>query len=64
MSSSRTAMDKRQHPPVQKPQAPSTEAPVRRHGYTGRGAASALETLKKLEQAQPKLDEREPRHWI
>ncbi|WP_427913357.1 hypothetical protein ACPWT1_22520 [Ramlibacter sp. MMS24-I3-19] len=54
-----------QHPPNHKPAAPVTETPVKRRGYSGRGAASALETLKKLERVNPKradLDQQK-RFW-
>lgn len=54
-----------QHPSNRKPAAPAAEAPDKRRGYSGRGAASALETLKKLERANPKrLDhDQENRFW-
>jgi hypothetical protein len=57
-------MDTRQHTPPPKPETPASETPVRRRGYSGRGAASALETLKKLEQAQLKREDRDPRTWL
>jgi hypothetical protein len=46
-----------------KPVAPGKEDPMRARGYSGRGAASALETLKRLEKVRPKPEDTARKAW-